>query len=196
LTFSNFYSTLFIGLIVSSTFWITVTNVLHEKKPTNSRLHHFSLNFNPLNMENIFTASKPFLTVSKVFGFFPISVVFTSKKISVNSRWLDIFFTCFSSLILITLNVLTWRNSTHLAATDSSFLNSAWNLLRKVELAVYIFLFVYQISRREKIVSFLRKLHNFDEKVRNFCVHLRCPRFERVRVLDGLRYEQVKGVQK
>lgn len=134
-------------------------------EPSNSRLQ-FSFHYASFNMENIFSASKPFLILSKVFGFFPISLVFSSKKISVTTQWLDIFFTCCNFLILFTFNVLTWQNSYVLASTKSSFLNSAWNLIRKIELIFYVFLFAYQISRRKQIVAFLKKLHRFDEKVR------------------------------
>lgn len=117
-------------------------------------------------MENIFTASKPFLIFSKLLGFFPMSFEENSKQIIKKVKWADIFLTCCSFFILIIFNIATMLETNSLTVTNSSFLLVAWDMVRKAELVSYCFLFVYQLRRRNQIVQFLEKLHNFDEKVK------------------------------
>lgn len=119
-----------------------------------------------INMENIFTSSKPFLTFAKGLGFFPMSVATSSRVCTIKVKWFDICLSVCSFLALISLNIVTLLKYNSLAFTESSFLLSAWDMTRKVELFSYFFLFSYQLQRRKQILEFLEKLHNFDEKVR------------------------------
>lgn len=95
-----------------------------------------------------------------------MSFVESSKRISKKVKWIDVLLTCCSFSILIYFNVASLLETNSLAVTKSSFLLTAWDMIRKAELFSSCFLFIYQIQRRKLIVQFLEKLHNFDEKVR------------------------------
>jgi hypothetical protein len=109
-------------------------------------------------MENIFTSSKPFLTVAKFIGFFPMTVTHNSMKV----KWFDIFMTCCSSTALFAMNIDRFLNLKY----EDTFLKNAWSVIRTAELFSYIFLFAYQLHARKKIFIFLKDMHKFDEKVR------------------------------
>lgn len=113
-------------------------------------------------MENVFTSSKPFLTVAKVLGFFPMTVTQNSMKV----KWFGVFMTCCLSTALIAMNFVIFLNHNNLTPDKNNFLVNAWDLVRKAEWLSYIVLVSYQFHARKKIFSFLKCMHSFDEKVR------------------------------
>jgi hypothetical protein len=114
-------------------------------------------------MENVFISSKFFLIFAKLLGFFPMSVNQSSMKV----KNIDIFMTCCSYTALIAINIETfWHDK--FFTLGNTFIQNAWDVIKKTEMISYIFLFAYQLRARKKIFSFFKDVHRFDEKVRKF----------------------------
>lgn len=117
-------------------------------------------------MENIFTSAKPFLVVSKLFGFIPMTVNKNPRNSFVKTAWIDIVASCCCFALLCFFSFDTFLNHRLLSSSNSSFLLTAWDIIRKAELLSYFFLFLYQVHRRKRIEEFLTKIYEYDEKVR------------------------------
>jgi hypothetical protein len=116
-------------------------------------------------MDNFYTASKPFLTLLRFLGLFPLSFVGPTSHGVLKSNLLDVMIALlwFSSLfcnafLIISMNFNVYEG-------NSKVLPKAWSVVTVVELSLSIFLFSYQLKQRENIVRFLSVIHKCDEKV-------------------------------
>lgn len=116
-------------------------------------------------MENIFTASKPFIYLSKFVGMFPVSLGGAARKQFLKAEWIN---TVISFFILVTLICILWA---HVEIIDMLFLGqsrvliSAWSVLTNLEISLFLILFCYQIYSRKNILKFLLMIEDIDDKV-------------------------------
>lgn len=116
-------------------------------------------------MENIFTASKPFIYLSKFVGMFPVPLGGAARKQFSKAEWIN---TIISFFILVALICIIW---THVEIIDMLFLGqskiliNAWSVLTNLEISLYLILFCYQIYNRENILKFLLMIQDIDDKV-------------------------------
>lgn len=121
--------------------------------------------FEALNMENVYTTSKPFLSFSKVFGLFPISFEGSVRRGSLKFKWINLIFTfcLFASLTYLEIElsrrvVSFW--------SEFSLLDKIWSSLTQVQLLSFFWTFCYQIFKSKNTLKFLQLINSFDENVR------------------------------
>lgn len=117
-------------------------------------------------MENIFTASKPFLNLAKFLGVFPMSFHGPTREGLLKIRC---FYVLISIVWLVTaVSLLVIAASFDYVFESSNVLTIAWALLIKLEHCSIIFNFCYQIYKRKKALKFLLKVNESDEMVKRF----------------------------
>lgn len=120
-------------------------------------------------MENIFSASKPFLSFSKILGLFPLSFDGPERKGFLKIKLSGLVFSCFSCLFLV---YITWANLTFmkLLTNESVILVNAWNIAKTIETLVLFYLFGYQAFKCKNVLKFLRIVEGIDESVRQYAL--------------------------
>ena len=121
-------------------------------------------------MESIFSVWKPFLTLMKTFGLFPMSFIGPSRNGVLKVKWHDIFLTCISFTLLVSLTVLIMILN-GFVLFDSTFQKKAWHITVCTEFCSHIILFIYQIFKRKDIVNFIEQIKSFDEQVNIFVLN-------------------------
>lgn len=115
-------------------------------------------------MENIFTASKPFIILAKLLGLFPTSFDGPARKGSLKLKCLDILISLFWFVSICYL-VFTGVSRTSFYTGSSIILAKIWDVFIKMEYSLYFIEFCYQVSKHKNIVRFLKKIQKSDEKV-------------------------------
>lgn len=116
-------------------------------------------------MNNIYTTVKPFYVLLKVLGLFPLTFEESRTKIYFKTLWRDVFVSIIfflASIVLITLK-LTYES---FIESDSVVLIRAWEYGLLLGLTMLTVTFCYQISKRNKILKFLKALQGFDDEVK------------------------------
>lgn len=115
-------------------------------------------------MENIFTVSKPFLLFSRTIGLFPMSLKLSSNFFSQTCKLGSIS----SSLSIIGLSIVFIFYSTidFKLFQRSQILPLAWDIAMNVETLTHIFLLIFQIGKRKKIIKFLWLIYEIDKEVK------------------------------
>jgi hypothetical protein len=115
-------------------------------------------------MDNIYTASKPFVTLIQILGIFPLSFVGPTRKgvfkvklwnIGVSLIW----------LIGLMFVVKTSFSVNSYDGEHSKVLPYAWKVAINLEVLSYIVMAVHQLSIYRKIVKFLEKVDDCDQQV-------------------------------
>lgn len=116
------------------------------------------------SMENIFTASKPFITFSRVLGLFPMNFQDASRKgvlkvelSGVVSSSLGICFVTYLIFLNLTENISTLQ--------DAKLMLTVSTILMNFELLSYLFLFGHQLVRRKEYIRFLKLICKVDNEV-------------------------------
>jgi hypothetical protein len=111
-------------------------------------------------METFSTASKPFLTLARCMGIFPIQFnkfkTRTARKINfcIALTWLIVQLFLFLSIVFI--NVFF---------EGSKILTRAWKIVHILEFSSLIFNFCYQKFKKEEFESFAVKIEEIDRMV-------------------------------
>ena len=116
-------------------------------------------------MDNIFTASKSFLSFSKLFGLFPYSFEEPSRKGIFKVRVSGVLLTLCSFSILV---YLTWSNLSFmvLVTNESKLLVYAWNIAKNLETFSLFCMFGYQLFKRKNVIRFLKIINEVDKDVK------------------------------
>lgn len=128
------------------------------------KIHHFSIVLHLLNMENIYSAVKPFYILAKFLGLFPKSFKGSVAKGILKTKWHDVIISTISLSVLI---FLIYRISSEktILKIESKILMRAWDISLVMGLYFLLIQFVYQCFEKNEISEFLRHLHKFDNKV-------------------------------
>lgn len=118
-------------------------------------------------MENIFTISKPFLVFAKALGIFPMTFEEPARKGKLKVKLFDIVLSVLS-LLAISYITLSSFSSKIFFSGDRKIMETAWYILKNLDVTSYFFLFWYQIVKRKSILNFVLLLADLDEKVRPF----------------------------
>lgn len=113
--------------------------------------------------ENVFSESEIFLILLKIFGLFPMSNDVSGDgkfKIKVN----NVIFSLLTLTLLITSFVLNIIDEERNLCRESIKLRS-WCITIEVEFLCHIFLFFYQIHKRQNVVKFLMQIERADKEV-------------------------------
>lgn len=115
-------------------------------------------------MENIFTTSKQFLLLMKVFGLFPLTVEGPIDKGNYKIKQCDRFI-CYCMLVLwffvIAANFLYFE----LVESPSIVIRNTYNISLLIGVFSLLVMMCYQWWKCEAIVKLLKCIHNFDLKV-------------------------------
>lgn len=118
-----------------------------------------------VDMENIYTVSRPLLTFSKYLGVFPMSFHGHTRKGILKVEWSDVIISCFSLITLFCVVALNLALKGTLM-DDTLILARAWKILLNLEFLSYTFLFAYQLQKRRNVLKFLKCIEVIDEEVR------------------------------
>jgi hypothetical protein len=120
-----------------------------------------------IEMENVFTAAKPFVVFAKLLGVFPMSFDGPARKGLLKSHWSDWICALLWMLLMLSALLLLRRlKSSFYLLADSEISLEAWYIAGYLHISsLSIFIFI-QVRNREKIVRFLNLLHDFDNKVK------------------------------
>lgn len=116
-------------------------------------------------MNNVFTASRPFLAILRLTGLFPMAFVGPARNGVLKFKWLDAILGILwllVGLISISLSTLKLRN---LFLGQSKILGMAWYLMINCEILFYIGFKFYQVHKRKSILEILRQLWVVDSCV-------------------------------
>ena len=116
-------------------------------------------------MENIFTATKPFLSFAKVFGLFPMSFEGRARKGVLKVHWHDLLMLFISSSIHIAL-FMTMTTSYKTPERTSIILSHGWKILSNCGVFFGPIHFCYQIYNRKNILKILISIQNVDKEVK------------------------------
>lgn len=125
---------------------------------------HSYFDFDIVNMENIFTAVKPFYYLAKVLGLFPMSLLGLEVKGTFVTKWHGVFASIFSvsiAFLLLFLNLFLNDGPT----SSSQMLSDMLRVQAVFSLILIIVQFFYQYSKCSSIVKFLKDLNEIDHQV-------------------------------
>lgn len=117
-------------------------------------------------MENIFTASKAFLTALRFIGFFPASQEKPFHKGLFKVKLNGVISSCTFFSLLIYLIVSINQQSRFLPPNFSEISFQAYFLTKNFELFSFIFLLIYQATKWKNILKFLQSIQEIDDEVR------------------------------
>lgn len=129
--------------------------------------HQLSLNAQALNMENIFTAVKPFYFATKCLGLFPLSFDGTDTQGRFKSSWTDVAASLLALSASLAAVILIF---TDLSVSNSALLHKLWIMQTILCTSSLSIPFFYQISKRQSIVNFLHAVNKIDAKVNYFFI--------------------------
>lgn len=118
-----------------------------------------------VNMENIYTVSKPLLTVARLMGLFPMSFNGRPREKCLKIRYLYVLTSIFwlvSSIYLFALTI-----SFDYGYDNSKMLTRVWKMVILLKHFSMIFNFCYQIFKIKNMLKFMTKIQESDEMVRN-----------------------------
>lgn len=115
-------------------------------------------------MENIFTASTRILTLSKVFGCFPMSFEGHPVKGSLKINWQGVFYSASCLVVLIYL-VLRSVSFSFMFLVNTEILFRAWKFLTNLEFISYVVMLCYNNFKCKNMPKLLKELHSSDEEV-------------------------------
>lgn len=127
-------------------------------------------------MENIFSASKPILTLAKLLGLFPMSFEGPARKGLLKLKCVNVIISLFWFVAALFM-ILNRSPFSKVYTGSSQVLPRAWEVLMNLELFSYIFNFCYQNWKRKNIVKFLKIIHKSDEKVEIYLFDTKCFNF-------------------
>lgn len=116
-------------------------------------------------MENIFTTSKPFLSLMKFSGLFPMSFVGNPLDGNFRVKPANVIITSLSTLFLLAATVFNLIYGAFVSS-PSKILFRSWNMTMKLEFLCHVILFAFQIHHRTSLVSFLEHIGETDTKVK------------------------------
>ena len=116
-------------------------------------------------MENIFTATKPFLSFAKVFGLFPMSFEGRARKGVLKVHWHDLLM-LFISLSIHIGFIITMTTSYKTVERTSKILTYGWNIFQDCGMFMYPIHHCYQVYNRKNILKILISIQNVDKEVK------------------------------
>lgn len=116
-------------------------------------------------MENIFTASKPFINFATFLGLFPMSFEGPARKRILKLSFFGVLLSCCSLLLLVYITVSNLASEDHYSTKASVFFDDTRIFLITAELLSYIFFLINQLCKRKSILRFLELIHEFDVEV-------------------------------
>jgi hypothetical protein len=116
-------------------------------------------------MENFFAASKPFLTLARIMGVFPISFGGSTFKSSVKAHHFK-FFMLFT-IVWLFMQILLFLSTVVIDKEyeNSRILSRVWKVVNVMEISSLILNFCFQNLKRRKLLHFLVKIEEVDEIV-------------------------------
>lgn len=123
------------------------------------------------NMENIYTASKPFYNLTKCLGLFPMSYDGPTTKGFFKVKWHDVLSSIISMWFCVLLLCLGLLFEGRLPSR-SPFLSQVWIVHILVGNVFIFFLSFYQTAKYQSIADFLASIEQFDKKVIFSQIHL------------------------
>jgi hypothetical protein len=114
-------------------------------------------------MENIFTAFQPFLAISRILGFSPVSFVGPARRGNFKFKWINAVSPCI--LVLIYFIIIYYNTTNKFVDYESKVLYYAWALPSISEYIFQLFLILWKIKNTKQIIMFLKKLNDVDDKV-------------------------------
>jgi hypothetical protein len=117
-------------------------------------------------MENIFTAAKPFLVVSKYLGLFPMSFDGPTRKGSLKLKWTDLIYLFLAFFLFISALYFCLTSKITFYKTDSRLILETCSSLAFYSVLFDSLCLIGQFYYRENVVEFLRIIQKFDFEVR------------------------------
>lgn len=115
-------------------------------------------------MENIFTVSKPFITILSFFGLFPMSFEGKAVKGLLEIKWHSVL--CSAVCLSVSLYFFLTSCSMYVTFHEvSEIIRQAWYILTNLEFILYTILFCYQNLKCKSIRNLLNQVHQIDEEV-------------------------------
>lgn len=123
-------------------------------------------------MENIFTVVKPFLTLAKAFGLFPMSFEGQPRKGFLKVHWHDLLMTILSLIIAIEMILPTiFKDKDMEFMPQSRILLRAFDIMGILEMYSSIIHLCYQICKRNHILKLLHLIQYHDDEVSNILIN-------------------------
>lgn len=113
-------------------------------------------------MKNIYTTAKPFYLPAKIFGLFPLTFTESKAKTSYIVKFLDVFLTSLSFIVVLMLIYLK-LNSSRFIESDSLILVRAWNIGLIFDLTGLLLILTLQVIKRNDIKKLFTLLRKFDD---------------------------------
>lgn len=115
-------------------------------------------------MKNVYTSVEPFYVVSKFLGMFPMSFDGSLRKGKLKVTCVDVLTTIIAAIVPFTLVLL---NLFYKSIPDDSrtFLSELWIAENNFGVFLTLVRLPYQLYKFKSIERFLKKVHQFDEKV-------------------------------
>lgn len=120
-----------------------------------------------MNMENIFTAAKPFLRFSRILGLFPMNFESASRKGVLKVKRQGIFFSCVAVTVLtcLFLFIVKDRQNMRIEANAKSIAHDFGIFF---ELFAYVVHVTSQLAKRKCIVRFLNLVSEIDDEASDY----------------------------
>lgn len=115
-------------------------------------------------MDNIFTASKPILWLTRGAGLCLMSFEGPASLGVLKLKKRNIFICICNLIILLALASINFINKSFVQ-NDSAIITEGWNIEVMLHFLSIFFLFGYQIYKRESVARLLHQIHNFDVEV-------------------------------
>ena len=112
------------------------------------------------NMDNVYTAVRPFALFAKFIGLFPKSVEGLVIKENFKTKFSDMLLSSFLLSIIIAMMFLKMMFG--IAISSAGFTALAWDISIYMLLSMLLIQFVMQIFKSGDIINFLDLLNNFD----------------------------------
>lgn len=115
-------------------------------------------------MENVFSAARPFLIFAKFIGLFPFSL---KAQDETRSHWIDyIFVFCYVSAASFIFYISFFVDNLFTNLMESKTSVTGWNVNIYLSNIIIFIQFCYQYWKKNNIFRFLNTINDFDEMVR------------------------------
>lgn len=116
-------------------------------------------------MENIFTASEPFLRFGKVLGYFPHNFEGPARKGFFRTAWSGLLLFCVIITSFVCINTFHMMDRT-VIVTSSKIASNGWMITTDLAFSTHLAILLYQFYKRETVATFLKQIYDIDEDVR------------------------------
>lgn len=115
-------------------------------------------------MDNIFDTFKPIYYLMKIFGFLPITVDFTQRKVKTTVA--DLIQTFICVIVWVLMFISRKVNGAYYDGAEKIVLNTGANVTLSFGFFIVISLPIFNALNRVKLTKILFNLSAFDERVR------------------------------